>query len=289
MNKFEMPGRTPHNSEQIHPEIERAYDRARKTLQENAISLSDFEGLYDPKNLERDRERVKEREAYFQKSLTHNEVSKHYSDVLEAIFFDQISNGSWFGENTQAIKTSSFDDYYNGADIILELEDTARTLAHLSLSIDVTFGTTKTKEKMAGIKERIDKGTLGRINYFKSSRSGDRGEKSNLPQVVIGVEKDMIIELADLWMNSTGDAGAANPISGHPVKRLILSEILLQLHTFRTYAKEIGHVTLVPIYEKDIMILEDILREQGMVDISKYRNDRVFMAIKDSLSIFKQK
>lgn len=272
----------PRISEQIHPAIERAHVVATKTLKENAISLDEFEGFYDQQKLERDREKIRRKEAGF-----IHESHKEYSDVLEAVIFDQTSKGMWFGEKTRSIKTSTYDDYYNGSDIIFEFEDAVRALTHLSLSVDVTFGTNTEEEKIAAIKKNIDKGTLGRIDYFKSGRSQFRGEISLVPQVIIGVEKDTVIKLANLWMDKNEHPELATTLNEHPVRRLILSEILFQLHTFRTYATETGKHDLVPIYEKDIQLIEEIIREQGSIDISELRNDKVFIAIRESLKIFK--
>lgn len=274
------PARTPEQT--IPKDIERAHGLAQKTLNEKGIRIEDFEGLYDTKKLDRDRERVIRKESNFV-----HESHKDYSDVLEAIIFDQIDSGAWFGENTRAIKTSKVDDYFNGSDIILELQDTMNTLTHLSLSIDVTFGTSTSKEKIADIKKNIDKGTLGQIDYFKSDRSQFRGEISQVPQVIIGVEKETVIKLATLWVDKHDGGDNPSAINEHPVKRLILSEILLQLYTFQKYAEETGKSEIAPIYKKDIQILEGILNKQGAVDTSSFRDDKVFAAIRESLKIFK--
>jgi hypothetical protein len=275
--------RAPENKkEQTNPVIERAYPQAIKTLKENAISIDEFDGFYDEKKLALHRSMVAKKEARFS-----HEAHKEYSDVLEAVIFDQCGNGKWFGEQTHAIKTSTFDDYINGSDLILEIEDTARALTHLSLSVDVTFGTTTEADKFAKIKENIDSGDLGKINYFRSSRSTLKGEISHVPQVVMGVEKDTVVKLANLWMDKNEHPELATTLDEHPIRRLLLSEILLQLYTFKNYADKTKRPHLVPIYEKDIQILEDIIRKQGPIDIGELRGDKVFLAIKESLSAFK--
>lgn len=281
--QFDFFNREPEKKkEQAHPAIERAYAQAITTLKENAISIDEFDGFYDEKKLALHRSMVAKKEARFS-----HETHKEYSDVLEAVIFDQCGTGKWFGEQTRAIKTSTFDDYVNGSDLILEIEDTARALTHLSLSIDVTFGTTTEADKFANIKKNIDSGDLGRIDYFRSSHSTFRGEISHVPQVVIGVEKDTVVKLANLWMDKNEHPELAKTLDEHPIRRLLLSEILLQLYTFKTYAANIKRTELVPIYEKDIQILEDIIRKQGPVDMIELRSDKVFLAIKDSLSAFK--
>lgn len=275
----------PHKeTEQIHPDIERARGYARKILKEKCINIDDFENFYDSKKLDRDRERVARKETNFEK-----ENHKEYADVLEAVIFDQIDSGAWFGENTKAIKTSKVDDYFNGSDLIVELQDMMNTLTHLSLSIDVTFGTSTEIVKIAKIKENIDKGTLGKIDYFKSDRSQFRGEISYVPQVIIGVEKETVIKLATIWMDKYDSDKTSTPIDEHPIKRVLLSEILVQLYTFQKYAEETGKLKIIPIYKKDIQILEDIIQKQGIVDTSSFRNDKVFCAIRESLKIFKIK
>ena len=94
------------SKEQIHPVVEHAYSLAAKVLKEGAIDINEFADLYDPKNIERDLEIVRRKEVGFA-----HESHKVYSEVLEAVLYKQIDDGPWFGNNTRAVKTSSFDDY----------------------------------------------------------------------------------------------------------------------------------------------------------------------------------
>ncbi|MBI5401177.1 MAG: hypothetical protein HZB12_03640 [Candidatus Yonathbacteria bacterium] len=266
----------------IHPAVEHAYTTADEMLAKNAIDPRTFTE-YGTENIERDLARVEKKERGFTP-----EATKVYAEVLEAILYDQIRRGKWFGKKASAIKTSVFDDYVNGSDIILELEEVSRTLSHLSLSVDVTFGTTTEEKKFAMIKKNIDAGTLGEIKYFHSERGGFQGKLSKVPQVVIGVEKELLIKLAGLWADKHGrKTENSETLAAHPVQRLILAEILLQLQTFRIYAETAKKNSLVPIYEKSINILEEILREKGAVSMGDLRNDKVFTAIRESLKMFK--
>ena len=47
--------------------------------------------------------------------------------------------------------------------------------------------------------------------------------------------------------------------------------------------------TLVPIYQKNISVIKEILKDKPPVDIGNLKNDKVFAAIKESLSMFKTK
>lgn len=267
----------------IHPAVKNAHRTAEKMLNEDAIDPHDFVSLYGEENVARDLAYAEKREKGFTR-----DANKVYAEVLEAVLYDQIELSDWFGPKARTIKTSFFDDIVNGSDLILELEELNQTLSHLSLSVDVTFGTTTEEKKFAAIKEKIDAGTLGEIKYFHSEKTGKSEKKNHVPQVVIGVEKDIVIQLAGLWMGEHGRNKEGNAkLAVHPVQRIILTEILLQLITFKNYAKETGKESLVSIYQKNITVLEDILKEKPPIDIGELKNDKVFAAIKSSLSLFK--
>lgn len=266
----------------IHPAVEHAYNTADEILTKNAIDPRIFTE-YGAENIERDLARIEKKESGFT-----IEANKVYADVLEAILYDQITNGGWCGEKASAIKTSKFDDQVNGSDIILEIEEIGRTLSHLALSVDITFGVTTEEKKFAIIKKKIDDETLGEIKYFHSDRGGFQGKLRKVPQVVIGVEKELLIRLAGLWADRHGKKEEYKEVlAEHPVQRLILAEILLQLQTFRMYAENTDKKSLIPIYDKSIHVIENILREKGAMSIGDLRNDKVFVAIRESLKIFK--
>ncbi len=267
----------------IHPAIEQASRKAKRTLHNAEINPRDFIELYGKDNVERDLARADNKEKGFV-----SEANKAYAEVLEGIMYDQIGRGDWFGKKASTIKSSKYDDLYNGCDLILELEDFAQTLSHLSLSIDVTFGTMTEEKKFAAIKNNIDEDRLGKIKYFHSEHGGFRGELSKVPQVVIGVEKDLVIKLAGLWADETGLKTKSQAIlKDHPVQRLILSELLLELNVFKNYAKNTGKKSLVPAFQKNINILEHILREKSHVSLGNLHDDKVFVAIRNSLEMFK--
>lgn len=267
----------------VHPAVRNAHHTAEKMLREDAVDPHDFVQLYGEENVTRDLAYAEKREQEF----THD-ANKKYAEVLEAILYDQIELSDWFGPKARTIKTSFFDDIVNGSDLILELEELDQTLSHLSLSIDVTFGTTTEDKKFSAIKEKIDAGKLGEVKYFQSEKTGKPEKLNKVPQVVIGVEKDSVIQLAGLWMGEHGRSKEGKTkLAIHPVQRLILEEILLQLKTFKHYAEITKKDSLALIYQKNIAVLEDIIRKKPPIDMGEFRNDKVFSAIKNSLSIFK--
>lgn len=274
-NPLEGASRLEQKEDYVNPAVRTAHRTAEKMLNNDAVDPRNFITLYGEENVARDLAYVEKREAGFTRDA--NEV---YAKVLEAVLYDQIELSGWFGPKARTIKTSLFDDIANGSDLILELEK----LSHLSLSVDVTFGTTTEDKKFLEIKEKIDAGTLGKIKYFDSESGG----LSKVPQVVIGVEKDVVIQLARLWMGEHGrNEEDSAKLAAHPIQRVILTEILIQLITFKKYAEQTGKESLVPIYQKNINVLEDILRAKPPIAMGELEKDKVFAAIKSSLAMFK--
>ncbi len=260
-----------------HPTIEGAYSFAEKTLEENAVSPLIFTDLYGEKNVEDDLKKVGD----YEKKFLPN-AAKKTADVFEAIMLTgELHN--WFGERAETIKTSRFDDIFNGTDMIIEFEEEAPLrFSHLGVAVDVTFGTVSLEKKFSRIRNEIDSGKLAKIKYFHSQKEHFRGERSNVPRVVIGVEHDQVVELAALWLRKENET-----LAKHPVQRLILEEIALQLEILNKYCERIGKRDLAPLYEKDLVIIRNILNNKRDIKLDeKLTNDRVFSGIKNCLMKF---
>ncbi|MEK9168011.1 MAG: hypothetical protein AAB769_01625 [Patescibacteria group bacterium] len=135
-------------SQFAHPVIQGALPLAEKLIQENAIDPHMFADLYGRENVERDLKKVAEFEKKFSKDPAHKTAK-----VLEAIMLaGELHN--WFGNNTEVIKSSRFDDIIGGTDLILELEEIMpRRFSQLSIAVDVTFSSLAQEKKFERIKE----------------------------------------------------------------------------------------------------------------------------------------
>lgn len=263
--------------EYSHPTIEGVYPLAEKMLSENAVNPEIFTDLYGKENVERDINKVKEYESKFSP-----DSAKKTAEVFEAIMLTgELHN--WFGQNTETIKTSRFDDIINGTDMIIEFEEEAnKRFSHLGVAVDVTFGTTSLEKKFTRIRDEIDRGKLAKIKYFHSQKEHFRGERSNIPRVVIGVEKNKVIELAALWLRKENLA-----LSKHPVQRLILEEMALQLEILKNYCEKTEKHDLAPLYEKDLAIIQNILKEKSGIKLTdELMNDKIFQGIRENLMKF---
>ncbi len=262
--------------EYSHPTIEGTYPLAEKMLEENAVKPEIFTDLYGEKGVTDDLNKVEEYEKKFSP-----DAAKKTAEVFEAIMLTgELHN--WFGGSAETIKTSRFDDIFNGTDMIIEFEEVSRRFSHLGVAVDVTFGTTSLEKKFARIKDEIDRGKLAKIKYFYSQKEHFRGERSNIPRVIIGVEHTRVVELAALWLRKENKA-----LANHPVQRLILEEMALQLEILKNYCEKTGKIDLVPLYEKDLAIIRSVLKEKDGIKLDdELMNDRVFQGIRNNLMQF---
>ena len=100
--------------------------------------------------------------------------------------------------------------------------------------------------------------------------------------MVIGIEYSRVIELAALWLRKENVA-----LASHPVQRVILEEIALQLEVFGKYSEKIKKSRhLTPIFERDLAIIQDILKEKQKIQLGDYANDRVMNGIQTRLATF---
>ncbi len=259
--------------------LDEAHERAKVVLTENEIKLERFVGLYDENVLARDAEKVRRLKEGFESS-----PSKAYADIFEAIVCEHGELSDWFGSGCEIIKTSLFDDYVNGIDMVAEIKGEHQGFSHLALGIDVTFGSKDLRKKFDPIRAGIDKGHLGEIKYFYTERQHYRAHLEKVPQVVVGVEIERLKDLALLWMNRKN-----KELSRHPAQIIILEEIALQLETFESYAKKSDRrevKSLAPIMERELWKIRGLLEEKKKNGIVGVKGDRVFEEIRRNLHSF---
>src|SRR3989338_1485866 len=260
-----------------HKEIDAAYKRALDILKD-PIDPGDFT---DYKDVEKDIAFVKKMEADFwagfaRKSPYEQRIIK-LSKILEAIIFEHGEKSNWFGESATTIQTSRFDDIVHHVDTIIEFTEGVAGASHLSVAIDVTIGN-KIDKKFDYIKQCIDAGKLTEIKYFVSEFLGFHGRKTNVPHVILGIDKKAAYSVADAWIK-----GDMKKLATHPIQITILEEMRVQLQAFMDYAKKIGKDEIVRIFEKTLGIVQSIM-DSKEITARDTRNldaeDDMFYAVK---------
>lgn len=238
----------------------RAYERAEKALQQDVIDMEQFEDLYGQKQVERDRAYVEDRKTRFERDNSPEEKDrKRLATIFEAIMHEQIELSDWLGPEAHTVKTCEFDDIANGVDEIVEVRKEEEGPTRLALAIDVTFNAQVERKMQRICDEDIGKERLARVKYFYSEEEPDfRGELSNVPRVVVGIGREAVRELAELWMQ-----GEKQALARHPVQWAILEEIQLQVHAFRDYAAAQDKSIAARAYERAARIVDRIVQEKG--------------------------
>lgn len=216
------------DSFETNPVVRTAYEKTQRLFKRDAIDPKGFADLYDPKAIQRDL-------AYVEKLKTtvfETGSGKIAADILEGVVYEQIELANWFGDHAHTIKTSEYDDIANGVDLMVEFDEPEASKSHLALGIDATYGVQGIAKKLDRIRRDIDQGELTRVKYFESSDGSFKGQLSQVPRIILGVERDTVLSLARLWTE-----GKNKELGAHPIQELLLRQARSQLVTFARYAK----------------------------------------------------
>lgn len=256
-----------------HPVIVEMHKPALKVLHEDQIKSDRFSGHFGKEAIEKDKKTI-----IFLKSKFEPDPTKKVADILEAIIYQQANLSGWLGPNVETIKTSEYDDIVNKVDLIAEF-NSEYSPSHLAFGVDVTFGSKTLWDKVNKIKEELEADKLAEIKYFESH--GFIGSLKQVPRVIVGVEKDTVIELAGLWMRKSGEK-----IGAHHARDILGTQIIEQLRVYKNYAERHNKPNALRSYNQALGILKPLQEQLKKLDragrelISK---DRVYQSINEEL------
>jgi hypothetical protein len=233
-----------------HDPIEVAHKRALELLRnkEYSIQTEDFIDLYGQHTVLTDRLRVRELKAKFDQTPTTKAAH-----VLEALMIEQSELSNWLGDSVTVLKSTEYDDYINGVDMIAEWMEGGQESQVLALAVDVTSGTDAIRKKMERIRREIDSGSLGTIKYFATSDGTFRGQRLLVPRVVIGASHETIKDAARLW-----NANEKKSLGNHTIQHSVLSQVDQQLSLMQRYAEARGSIAAAHACDRDRAIVERI-------------------------------
>jgi hypothetical protein len=293
-----------HRIEGISDAEQKAFNLLVPKHHELSVKIEDFEEIYGPEEVERDRQAITDKKSRMEKV---DSPSHRRAQLLEAILAEQIELSEWFGTEAMTIIPSEYDDLYNGIDLMTEFEKEGY-FQYLGMNIDVTSVPGTVKKKLDIIKAKITSGTLGQIKYLRSERSDIMGRMSNIPSFVVGADIRTIHELAELWLtaNQTRNLGetklnaeeirdlrekakeAQEKLAKHRTRLLILLQIQSQLEAFINFAQSIKNSEVVGKYQNLKKLIDDIISKSSIQPRQQLENeqDDVYKAILKELEIF---
>jgi len=251
------------------PDLDKVLEKAEETVFSLAIDPQEFaepQGHYRKEAVEADMAYVEERERGFEKSdreggtlgnKSRQEALRKIARGFEAVILQSDAN-DWFGPNAEMIIPSRYDDIKNGVDGIVEFNEN-ESYSHLVLAVDmVSSNNTETiGKKLENIKGDIQRNNLAKIKYFESEQLNIKGEKTNIPRVVIGADRKTVHGLLTLFAE-----GKNKDLAGHYMQMQMLKEIQMQLDSFSKFADTQNKPELVKAYDSAKITIDRIIDEK---------------------------
>jgi hypothetical protein len=273
----------PVNSQEKKPfTYDNAKFKAETVLKKYAILEGDFTDLYGADNVEDDLSFVYKKKQDFAKGDKEKGLAEQakLATILEAVICSQVNTAQWFGPYAKALKASDLDDFKHGVDEVLMVKPPQLAANYLGLGIDVTYGGSYMEAKFQRIKDEIDNGQLTTIKYLKAG--DDRGERVNVPRLIIAVDGETVEALAQAWYAD------APGLKDNVVKYQILKELVEQLQAFEQYAIRANQQVAAEVYAEARAVIEPIFATiQKQFANYKYElTDRAYKNMQEQLLMF---
>lgn len=223
---------------------------------------------YGKETVLRDLQKVAELEKTFtrQQAADGTQEQKRLATVFENFFIDAANTEQWFG-NAEVMRSTRYDDYVNGVDVLTTLYDDEDRASHLEMSADLTFGTNASNTKLEKILHDIESGRLAKVKYFHSDHMGFTGALKDVPRTVIGLDKHNLPEF--IRQRVHGD------VSDTDHRDILLTQQQMQLRFFRDYAdKRYGEHPIRRKYANASRIIDATVAEKN-IDYNNLPTDEI--------------
>lgn len=233
------------------------------------------------------------------------------SQATEKIVTYQGEESEWFGHEAFLIKTTEYDDFVNGVDIVLEfnlenpeeigLEDSVHRVA---LAIDATSSQvlSQVEEKISNCVKKIRGETKSEVKYFISQVDTDFQQPlERVVPVVVGLDAKNSNKMINLVgrLISLGSKKERSEqeqreyqarqaaIAEHPIQAVFLEEILFQLDLYERILRQEGINR--DLYQQIIQlqrIFENILakKKEDGIKSDSLNSDHAWITIQGSVA-----
>lgn len=275
-------------------DLEKAYEHTRRRLDKDAIKPESFIGVsgYNAETIKRDIASTKRKSEQIEKGSSPQErENKRMADIFEGIMHEHVELSDWLGPEVFTVKTSEYDDYFHGVDMVIEFPQENGEIPFFALAVDVTYGA-DLKKKFDRIENNIKEGRMAEVTYFSYEDPQDQDKPPvkkpvHIPHVVLGVESKIVKELAGYIL----EKGGKENLGKHPVQAVIIDELQQELTNLAAYASSVGKKQIAEEYNKLAVALERSLEEKEHTDLPRNKlnpvgdliHDKVFSAIKQHM------
>jgi hypothetical protein len=242
--------------------LKTAEEKAEQLRKVYSIDLGPFMDpqVYGKEAVIEDLKKVLTAEKKFATDVSKSDLeAKRLSEVFEMYFVDAANKQKWFGNETNIMRTTRFDDYFNAVDAIAEFQDGNDKFGHLALSTDLTFGYDSSLRKIEDVLRAIDNGTMARLRYFHSDAMGYTGQLRDIPKTILGMDQENLPEFVRLWTHQSDSPEIK------PYRDLMLTQLNDQLGFLTAYAdKRHGESTIRSKYARAHTIVGNFWKNQNI-------------------------
>lgn len=245
-------------------DLSREQDETKEKMMLDFADFSDKSGKPNPgfkkEEIEEDIRKTRAREiSWAQTNSSQEKEFKSYANLLE-IVFTEVANG-WLPGVFSA--SSKYDDYFNGVDIFLEMND-GQNEETLKIALDLTFSMKKFIEKLTDIKNR----PVAKVKYFKSEMTEEVGP-TEMPRIALWIDRKTLIRIAKKYFNylqgikdRTSRVNNAELINSDPGRLEILEELITEIDAIAALADN----RLKQKLEKTLGILKEFQKEKPRLE-----------------------
>ncbi|HYD93041.1 MAG TPA: hypothetical protein VEB18_01115 [Candidatus Paceibacterota bacterium] len=273
--------------------IREAHQRALYWRQHRAVNPEKFKSV-PPEEAKRDADYAKRMDQRF--AMQNNNEESTIAGVFEVGLWWLTRTKKLLGEQTSAVLPSRFDDIVNGVDLILEILKENEPVSQVGVGIDATFGYDKVHVKLADLGDKVAHGEGAKVKYYLSS-DGEERALTGVPRVIIGLSVDHARELAQLWRRAESGEQLAITPDKHPLRVLILQQLVTQTGALAALARSQGNEVLADAYATAFKRLNPIYQTAlaGMTekswknpkDDTDYRQDPIHQAIVEKTKVWR--
>jgi hypothetical protein len=202
--------------------------RAIAVNSQHSLDMQQFVDVYGHEKIHADYTRVAEKISKRKRVMSSGEKLGH---IFEAAFLDLASKNFWFGERSELVKASKYDDEMNGIDMITTTVDQSNTARHFEVASDLTISKHGLMSKLMRIKNDVAQDKLAQINYFHSDLIGFTGKLSNVPRTVVALDHTNMTMFLRRWLQEPD-------LSQEQIGKLITKQISIQSRGFAWWAKQ---------------------------------------------------
>ncbi len=226
-----------------------------KLNKSHSLQMEPFIDLYTLDGVRQDYAEIAEKMSqYLEQKLS---PASKLGFIFETALLDTGERHHWFGENSELVKASKYDDIKNGVDMIATILSDFDTAHHLTLASDLTFSQHGTSEKFNRVINDIHRERMAEVKYFHSDLLDFTGKLSNVPKTVVGLDIENLNRFLTQWLHEP--ELAQKQFGGS-----ILQQIKFQSTAFSKYAGQVHgtHHRIARRYRTTATVIDQILENE---------------------------